>query len=901
MTQPTEQWNNQPQPQPQQTAPMQPTTQSAQQPTTQPQPTPWQPVLQPQQGVRQPAQQQVPQQTILPQQPVQQAAQPVRQQMAQQPTQPWQRPSQWQHSQQPPQWQPSQSQLSQSQHSQQIPQQGGLYSQPMQPAPQHSPFQPQHMNQQPTMPQPTAALPVYPAAYTQSSQAPQYPQPQPMAPQYPQTYPPQPSPFTPASLPPQGPFIQAPLPQVSSPQAQFPQSPFPQSTAQQTAWPSGAAATPPVSSPPTPPQSEPQHSNVQMLLLVLGVALVTIAVLAFASFAYGLLGDIGRAVSIGVVGAIALAVGMALTNRLRVTAEGLTWAGLAALSIDAPLVSGIPPVARTIPNGVCTGVLILLVTALAFALRAIASHLPSNQTAMVADSQPNAQTIPSDAASSTLPDSAGFSEAHAAEYSAEQSVTQPAVRPVSLSPIPLRATTLYAMCAIPLAFMSIASSLPTANHNVEWVLTVEIGSAAALLFAVFVRVPHTSRYADFEWMTSLTAATVGLTAVTFFGYALIMDANPLWLVITICLIPPALWAAMLMMLHLKPTARTGSTLPPANRVMSTIGFIWSLSAGSESLLRRVLSGPLGNDQAAQTVADLLMIALTGFAITAATLMFRRTKRFTISKQERVSASVVGSLMMLIVIDSDFTHGSPLPMVVSIVGLVVMLAVTAISWVIAAQPAASSMAQPAPQSIQQSQQAMPQPAQPRWPQPALPHGTASKPLPAEHITVTVFTAITSLSLIYLAVDNPQPYAPVDLFAIMSGATALVIGVRWMQVRPALRSWPALWPALTLLMVPSLLISWFEPLSLPRVLALFVISICALLLGALRGLQAPLVYGTVILVIHVLTVIWPWLAEFSRHYWWVWLLIGGVLLIAAAARYEASMRSMRSLASRISDLR
>ncbi|KAA8824971.1 hypothetical protein EMO92_07420 [Bifidobacterium reuteri] len=616
----------------------------------------------------------------------------------------------------------------------------------------------------------------------------------------------------------------------------------------------------------------------QMLLLVLGVALVTIAVLAFASFAYGLLGDIGRAVSIGVVGAIALAVGMALTNRLRVTAEGLTWAGLAALSIDAPLVSGIPPVARTIPNGVCTGVLILLVTALAFVLRAVASHLPSSQTATVTGSEPNAQTISPDAASSTLPDSAGFSEAHAAEYSAEQSVTQPAVRPVSLSPIPLRATTLYAMCAIPLAFMSIASSLPTDNHNVEWVLTVEIGSAAALLFAIFVRVPHTSRYADFEWMTSLTAATVGLTAVTFFGYALIMDADPLWLVITICLIPPALWAAMLVMLHLKPAARTGSTLHPSNRVMPTIGFIWSLSAGSESLLRRVLNGPLGNDQAAQTVADLLMIAITGFTITAATLMFRRTKRFTISKQERVSMSVVGSLMMLIVIASDFTHGSPLPMVVSIVGLVVMLAVTAISWIVAAQP-----------------------AQPRRPQPALPHGTASKTLPAEHITVTVFTAITSLSLMYLAVTDPQPYAPVDLFAVVSGATALVIGVRWMQVRPSLRSWPALWPALTLLMVPSLLISWFEPLSLPRVLALFAISICALLLGALRGLQAPLVYGTVILVIHVLTVIWPWLAEFSRHYWWVWLLIGGVLLIAAAARYEASMRSMRSIASRISDLR
>lgn len=61
---------------------------------------------------------------------------------------------------------------------------------------------------------------------------------------------------------------------------------------------------------------------------------------------------------------------------------------------------------------------------------------------------------------------------------------------------------------------------------------------------------------------------------------------------------------------------------------------------------------------------------------------------------------------------------------------------------------------------------------------------------------------------------------DLIAGLSGAAALIVGVRLPQVRPMLRSWPALWLAL-----------------------------------------------------------------------------GGIILIVAAARYEASLKSMRTIAARI----
>ena len=65
---------------------------------------------------------------------------------------------------------------------------------------------------------------------------------------------------------------------------------------------------------------------------------------------------------------------------------------------------------------------------------------------------------------------------------------------------------------------------------------------------------------------------------------------------------------------------------------------------------------------------------------------------------------------------------------------------------------------------------------------------------------------------------------SLIAGLSGAAALIVGVRLPQVRPMLRSWPALWLAL-----------------------------------------------------------------------------GGIILIVAAARYEASLKSMRTIATRIGDLR
>ena len=74
------------------------------------------------------------------------------------------------------------------------------------------------------------------------------------------------------------------------------------------------------------------------------------------------------------------------------------------------------------------------------------------------------------------------------------------------------------------------------------------------------------------------------------------------------------------------------------------------------------------------------------------------------------------------------------------------------------------------------------------------GRSSGRLTASQVIETCATILAGVILLGLAWTNPQPYAPVDLIAGLSGAAALIVGVRLPQVRPTLRSWPALWLAL-----------------------------------------------------------------------------------------------------------
>jgi len=122
-----------------------------------------------------------------------------------------------------------------------------------------------------------------------------------------------------------------------------------------------------------------------------------------------------------------------------------------------------------------------------------------------------------------------------------------------------------------------------------------------------------------------------------------------------------------------------------------------------------------------------------------------------------------------------------------------------------------------------------------------------------------------------------------------------------MNPRARSAAWLTPGLVLLLVPSLIAVEEDP-ALWRVVALGLVATVVAVGGAIRRLQAPLLIGTIVLLIHLLVQSWPLLEDIGRSVeWWLWLGLAGVVVVAIAARYERRLQNARDLVRRIRDLR
>lgn len=699
---------------------------------------------------------------------------------------------------------------------------------------------------------------------------------------------------------------------------------------------------------PDAPAQPPHRSTIQTLLLVLGVILVVIAVFAFAWFAYGLLGDVGRAACVIAVGAIAVVVAVVLTPRLRVTAEGLAWAGLIALAIGAILISTIggPHVSGELAS-LAAGALLFAVAGVGLGLRRI--PLPGG-----------------------LP--------------------------------PLRAYSLYAVFAMPVAVMLMAYALPLPDHAQRFTVESTLAGVTAVLLAALPSTDARRRAPDFERIASLVVATVALALASVAFVTTVDYGHDLWATAALLPVVVVAWVGVLAVTYVRTMTRTGRPMPSGLRFVPVSAIIWVLAISTTLILRML---PTSMDWETRRMWAYLPAILVAAAAAIASCVLPGPReedaleaeaagkdatagkdggRPVVSTAERVAAALNGSMVLLIMVCGEFGREGIPPLVTSMAAFVGLLAATAFAWMsataptrkpervrrettarptgpyamtpplmgpypespyaegpyaVAPQPVPPQAAahrpalypDPSPATQYPAAQYPPSPYPPAYansPYPTTPYPSAPHPMqqplmtqPAvaqpttsqpQVVTVTkargvdfvgvIVTSFTVLATVFLFFDTliaPRPYAPADLICGAVGAVALAAGVRWMMAWPRVRSWTALWPGLTLLMVPSLLVSWTSPLSFPRALILFGIALAVLLWGAVRGLQAPLIYGTVVLVAHLVTVLWPWLAVFSRQFWWVWLLIGGVILIVAAARYEASLKTMRTLATRIGQLR
>ncbi|KRF30980.1 SCO7613 C-terminal domain-containing membrane protein [Yonghaparkia sp. Soil809] len=144
-------------------------------------------------------------------------------------------------------------------------------------------------------------------------------------------------------------------------------------------------------------------------------------------------------------------------------------------------------------------------------------------------------------------------------------------------------------------------------------------------------------------------------------------------------------------------------------------------------------------------------------------------------------------------------------------------------------------------------------------------------------------------------------PVELVSLPIALALLAIGTLRLERDERARSAVWLTPGLILLLVPSLVAVDQDP-ALWRVVALGVVATAVAVGGAIRRLQAPLLIGAIVLLVHLLVQSWPLLEDIGRAVeWWLWLGLAGVVVVAIAARYERRLQNARDLVRRIRDLR
>lgn len=143
--------------------------------------------------------------------------------------------------------------------------------------------------------------------------------------------------------------------------------------------------------------------------------------------------------------------------------------------------------------------------------------------------------------------------------------------------------------------------------------------------------------------------------------------------------------------------------------------------------------------------------------------------------------------------------------------------------------------------------------------------------------------------------------IEIVSVPLAVALLTTGWLHLEATPAARSWPWFAPGLLVLLVPSLLLDVTES-PLWRVVGLGVVATVVIVVGAVRRLQAPFVIGAVVLLVHAIAQLWPWISlAYGAVPWWLWLGIGGTVLIVLAARYEQRIGNLKAIALGISALR
>ncbi|KAB7790019.1 SCO7613 C-terminal domain-containing membrane protein [Bifidobacterium leontopitheci] len=536
---------------------------------------------------------------------------------------------------------------------------------------------------------------------------------------------------------------------------------------------------------PPQPGRPPQRSGAQVLLLATGVALIAIALITFASIGYTTFGKVGRIVAIGVLGAVAIALSLPLSGRFRISAEGVAWVGLIALTVDSWLIGDLPAFAgdRTGSGAAATGGSLLVCAAVS-----LAASMMHGRTAR-----------------------------------------------------PLRTFGLYAVGAS-LFGVILLMSLPALPRALGDGIDVAVAAAAVAIAVLARTTPAVGGFGTSAGQSGRRPASPATRApqpnVPFQQDAAFQPQ-------------PAPGQ--------QPTPQPAPCLAPESQP--------ALMSGSQPNV------PFPQTPQPQP-AEPWQSRMEQF-VQPPTLPITPRLPAPAHGAERVVAATIGALALMLITLGDYQSSKPGVSIVAVVAYVLLLALVGMTWACAATV-----------------------------QPTTPEGT---PLPAPlqamsmesmRWIVSLAAAVACIGLTAVINDGPLQ---ADGATMLLGVTALAIGMYWMRRRPMLRSWAALWPGLLTLFVPTYVTAMGHFDVLWRFVALLVAATACMVAGALLRWKAPLTMGAVMLVVVAVSRLWPWIAVFSRDFWWVWLLACGIVLVIAAIRYEASMASVRSLRRRLADMR
>ncbi|GAA5195526.1 SCO7613 C-terminal domain-containing membrane protein [Microbacterium jejuense] len=169
------------------------------------------------------------------------------------------------------------------------------------------------------------------------------------------------------------------------------------------------------------------------------------------------------------------------------------------------------------------------------------------------------------------------------------------------------------------------------------------------------------------------------------------------------------------------------------------------------------------------------------------------------------------------------------------------------------------------------------------------------------TLAVVAAVTAAAFGALAFFG-FGVDPVELVTAPAALCGLAYGVRTLRIRPESRTWPTIGPWLVLLLLPSLVYDFFGNTELWRIVVLGVVAVALVIVGAVRRLQAPLIIGSAVVLVHGVAQLWPWIStSYVAVPWWLWLGIGGAVLIFIAARYERRIQQLRAAITAVTSLR